>query len=276
MVAHRIEDRIRIKRELTRQAVSLAMASKWEEAAVKNRQIVAAFPNDVEAHNRLGKALSELGNYLDAREALQKVIAINPTNIIARKNLDRIALLNNSAPRKSKSSRVPPHFFIEETGKTGLATLTDKASKATLAKMSAGDLLILEQEGQQLLAKTEAGDRLGAVEFKLGLRLITLMRAGNRYAAAVAAVHGDNIRILIRETYQHPSQRGRLSFPPRGKDEFRPYVWEGIRYDTDEEDRASASENWGEDGEEAMVFASRARRRPNFALAADGDDDEDA
>jgi len=275
MVAHRIEERIRIKRELTKQAVSLAMANHWEEAAVKNRQIIAAFPNDVESRNRLGKALSELGNYSDAREALQKVLAINPTNTIARKNLDRIALLGDSAPKKCQSSRVPPHFFIEETGKTGLTTLTDKAPKAVLAKMSAGDLLVLEQQGQQVLAKTEAGDRLGAVEPKLGLRLITLMRAGNRYAAAVAAVHGENIRILIRETYQHPSQRGRLSFHPRGKDEFRPYVWEGIRYDMDEEDRASANGGWGEDGEEAMVFASRARRKPNFALAADGDEDED-
>jgi hypothetical protein len=29
--------------------------------------------------------------------------------------------------------------------------------------------------------------------------------------------------VIIRETYQHPSQVGKLSFPPRGLEEFRSY-----------------------------------------------------
>ena len=30
--------------------------------------------------------------------------------------------------------------------------------------------------------------------------------------------------IIIRETFQHPSQVGKLSFPPKGLEEVRPYI----------------------------------------------------
>jgi hypothetical protein len=29
--------------------------------------------------------------------------------------------------------------------------------------------------------------------------------------------------VMIRETFQHPSQAGKLSFPPKGMEEFRTY-----------------------------------------------------
>ena len=42
-------------------AVQLAIAGKWDEAAKLNRFIIENFGADEESQNRLGKALSELG-----------------------------------------------------------------------------------------------------------------------------------------------------------------------------------------------------------------------
>ena len=278
MVAHRVEGRIRVKRELTKQAISLATEGRWEEAAEKNRQIVATFPRDTEACNRLGKALSEIGQYSEARESFKKALAISPNNPIARKNLQRMEHLQDDSPQRSRHDRVPPTFFIEETGKTGITELQDHASSQVLASMSAGEQVELMEEKNRIVAKTTDGQYLGAIEPKLAIRLTALMRGGNKYAAATARVGEAGIGLFIRETYQHPSQKGKLSFPLRGRDEFRPYMWEGIRYDADDEDEGAAvnaSGSWSDEGGEAVETVRPNRRRSNFVLAADGDEHDD-
>ncbi len=71
MQAHGIQDREKVRKERAKKAVALAMKSRWEDAAVINRAILREFPNDMEAYNRLGKALSELDQNQAAIEAFQ-------------------------------------------------------------------------------------------------------------------------------------------------------------------------------------------------------------
>jgi hypothetical protein len=68
------------------------------------------------------------------------------------------------------------------------------------------------------------GEYVGQVESKHGQRLIKLMEGGNRYSAALVSVSEERVTVLIRETYQDPSQSGQLSFPPRGMESLRPYL----------------------------------------------------
>ena len=262
-------DHIKI-RERTKQAISLAMESKWQEAAAVNREILAEVPENVEAHNRLGKALSELGRYSEAREAFQQVLRLQPSNTIAKKNLERIQALQDTTPRASGQG-VPPHFFIEETGKTGMTALIDPAPKEVIAKTVAGETVHLDQQEHKLLVRNTSGEYLGTVEPKLGLRLLRLIRGGNRYEAAVAGINEQGVRLIIKEVYQHPSQSGRLSFPARGQDGFRPYIWEGARLEGEEETTADEAEEWleerGSDLEDVPEYKQlrgRSRRRPEF------------
>ena len=53
------------------------------------------------------------------------------------------------------------------------------------------------------------------------------------------------MRIIVRETYQHPNMLGRVSFPAQGTGEtIRPYIKDSVlRYDRDDE------EDFGEDGD---------------------------
>ncbi|MBI4235948.1 MAG: tetratricopeptide repeat protein, partial [Chloroflexi bacterium] len=82
---------VRTRRAKVEQAIALALRNQWAEAAEVNRALLEMTPDDVEALNRLVKALLELGRYAEAREALEKVLRIAPHNTIARKNLDRLA-----------------------------------------------------------------------------------------------------------------------------------------------------------------------------------------
>ena len=50
------------------------------------------------------------------------------------------------------------------------------------------------------------------------------MDGGNRYAAAALHFADEEVRVIIREIYQEPSQSETPSFPPQKPDGFRPYV----------------------------------------------------
>ncbi|KPL15334.1 MAG: hypothetical protein AMJ93_16700 [Anaerolineae bacterium SM23_84] len=65
-----------IKEELRKrwigQAVELALMGRWDEAVQANQRILEIFPDDIQAHNRLGKAYSELGRYEEAATAYEQ------------------------------------------------------------------------------------------------------------------------------------------------------------------------------------------------------------
>src|SRR5207248_8430104 len=90
------EEKARLKKQWTELAIQQALASQWEEAVTTNRNILNLFPNEAEAYNRLGKAYSELGQYTEARQAYSQTLKYSPNNTIARKNLDRLLLLQET------------------------------------------------------------------------------------------------------------------------------------------------------------------------------------
>jgi tetratricopeptide (TPR) repeat protein len=251
MMQNQTEDLARLKRVLPERAIQLAMQNRWSEAADVNRKIIELYPNDSEAYNRLGKALMELGRYTDALATYQKALELDPNNIIARKNVERLIHLADRAPSATVEpvhtpapaaerggEAINPNIFIEETGKTGITSLVDLGAPEVLLKLTAGDRLELRINGNALEVYDEQGQYVGKVEPKLARRLIELMQGGNRYTAAVTTVSERSASIIIRETYQHPSQRGKLSFPPRAlpAGTYRPYMREGaLRYGLEEE-----------------------------------------
>jgi len=220
-------ERESLRRQMTELAVRLAREGRWEAAVRVNRAIVEAFPTDVEAHNRLGKALLELGRYGEAREAYAKALELDPNNAIARRNLSRLALLEADASRGGapRARKLPPEMFIEETGKTGITTLL-RPHREVAAQFSAGDEVFLRPRDGSLVVEGPDGSYLGEVEPRLAQRLLRLMEGGNRYVAAISQVtDAGDVRVFIREVYQHPSQAGKVSFPPEtGPEPFRPYV----------------------------------------------------
>lgn len=246
------EERARQQRQLTEQAINLALESKWEEAVAVNRQLQSLFPRDLSTLNRLGKALSELGQYAEARQAYGEALEIDPTNNIARKNLDRLAALGDgaTAPRTSHE-RLDPRLFIEETGKTGFTELLDVAPRQVLVRLTAGDQVYLSRDGNVLWVLNGAQERIGRIEPRLATRLIAFMEGGNQYAAGIAELRAHAVRIIIRETFQHPSQFGKVSFPAQGGGEtVRAYTKESLVRHNDEEDEYNEDGEYVDDGDD--------------------------
>jgi hypothetical protein len=228
----------KLKRERTQDAIAFAMQGRWDEAIAANKSIIEVFPSDTNALNRLGKAFTEKGQYQEAIEAYSHALEIDPKNSISRKNLRRLSLLKDEQPAPSEEhQKAISRTFIEETGKAGVARLDQLAPREVLAKMAAGDIVNLKMSGKRLNVENEEGEYLGQVEARIGVRLSRLMDGGNRYSAAIASLSDGVVKVIITETYQHPSQKGRPSFPAKVRDGFRSDVKGSIlKYEIGEED----------------------------------------
>jgi len=233
------EEKARLRQRLSKEAIDLALQGRWEEAEVVNRDIIEKFPSDVEAYNRLGRALTESGDFDRAKEAYFKALELAPDNAIAKKNLARLTSLSESMatlrsdPQKASSQRtqarrVALDLFITEMGKAGVVNLHNVASGEVLAKMGFGDQMHLEARGQHLIVASQSGEYLGEVEPRQGLRLIKLMQGGNRYDAAILNVEEDKVQVIIKEVYQHPSQVGRPSFLVKATEHLRTRIKESL------------------------------------------------
>ena len=257
------EEKARLRQRLSKEAIDLALQGRWEEAEALNRDIIEKFPSDVEAYNRLGRALTESGNLEGAEEAYVKSLELSPDNAIAKKNLARLTSLSESmatlkkirqktAGSKAQARRVALDLFITEVGKAGVVNLHNLAPLEVVAKMAFGDQVHLKARKQRLTVTSEAGEYLGEVEPKQGLRLIKLMRGGNKYDGAILSVAEDKVQVLIKEIYQHPSQVGHPSFPVRATEHLRTRIKEGLLRRgivSDEGEAVPETEYFGEEEE---------------------------
>jgi tetratricopeptide (TPR) repeat protein len=232
---------VRERRQLAENAVAHAARGDWEAAVETNRQLIDLGGDDADAFNRLGKALAELDRPEEALAAYQSALERDKLNRIAERNIERLEglLTSDTGPRGDKhASRAPAGLFIEEMGKTGAARLINLAPARQLAPLSAGDAIELKAADDELEARVR-GIKVGQVEPRVANRLLELMANGNRYEAALTHVDEEDLRLIIRETFAHPSNFGRVSFPGAAagrSSDVRPYMkGSALRYDDEEE-----------------------------------------
>ncbi|MEO8639009.1 MAG: hypothetical protein ABI458_03725 [Chloroflexota bacterium] len=232
----------RQRRQLTDVAIGQATRGEWDAAVSSNQQILE-LGGDTDAYNRLGKALAELGRHAEALEAYQGALARDATNRIAERNVGRLQVIAGggvaaAAVGDGKQEKASASDFIEEMGKTGHARLINLLPAKQLASLSAGDAVELVLDGTLLVARVGEVE-VGQVEPRIGSRLAKLMKAGNRYEAAITTVDRDEVRVIIHEVFAHPANFGKVSFPGSATarpGDVRPYIkGTALRYDDDEE-----------------------------------------
>jgi len=244
-------DHLKPKGQFVEEAVQAALAGRWEDAAEINKTILERFGADEESNNRLGKAMTELGRFEEAKTAYEATLGLNPLNTIAQKNRAKLDVLAQSKDVKVGPTRVDLNLFVEEQGKTTSTQLEAVDDPNLHNKIGSGDIAELRITGDGITAETVRGVKLGTIEPRLARRLIKFIQGGNRYLAAVTAVEPGSVKLMIRETYQDPQFAGKPSFPQRRKREaeaFRPYAKESLLMARDVDSFRGDDED--EDGED--------------------------
>lgn len=229
-------DSSRQAKELSRDAINMAMNGEWERAVEVNRAILEKGPSQVDVMNRLGKALMELGRYGESKDILDQLVSLAPNNNIAKKNLARLEQLEQepAGAKKERKSGANSRVFIEEGGKAGITVLQKTASGRTVARVMPGDAVELKFHENRISAYSQNDELLGQIGPKLARRLNRLTAAGNKYEAAIVGTSQQGISVIIRETFRHPSMRSVCSFPARAKEEDRVYMEDNFsRYGTE-------------------------------------------
>lgn len=249
-------DKARFKKEKAKEAIDLALKGCWQEAVHVNRQILQMFPDDIESLNRLGKALVEMGQHAEAREAFEATLRLSPHNAIAKKNLERLKKSRGGARQGETQRKLAPQRFVEESGRSGVTVLAKVAPLEVLGKVSPGDGVDLELEGNAIVVKTTGGSYLGQVEPKLATRLSRLMRGGNRYEGAVVSVSPEQVAVLLVETFRHPDMEGMASFPTRNTGDYRSVFQDTVlEYSMEDDEDGDEQEPGPDDLDPPFVYS---------------------
>jgi len=231
----------------------MATESRWQEAVAANQGMIEVFPSDVDAYNRLGRAHMELGDHKKAKEAYSKALELEPTNNIARKNLDRLSLLKGVKIANIRREKAKPSDFIADVGKYGIVNLLEMAPQTILVKLAPGEKVFLDVRNQDTFAKNDRGEYLGLIEPEHGLRLAKLIKGGNKYIAAIVSLDHDKVKVIIRETFQHPNQAGKLSFPIRVTETYPAHVKDSLLRHSAGEDEGLEETDYAESEDTEVI-----------------------
>lgn len=197
-------------------AAQAALTSNWQEAAKINEKILKANKDNVEALNRLARAMVCLGELVRAQKLYKKVLEIDPYNIIARKNFDKISM---SSPASKKSGQKTPmhtvnvsNLFVSEPGKTKVINLLNLASPSALAVLNFGEQVSIKPKNHSVAITTIEGGYLGALPDDLAHKLIAFIAGGNQYEAYIKSVSPKSLTIFIREVLRSSRFTNQPSF----------------------------------------------------------------
>lgn len=192
---------------LAHQAISAAVEANWQEAAKLNRKILSVYSSDVEALNRLALAQSCLGKVNLAQKTYKRVLSIDPYNIIATKNLDKLTKSGGTKANGNglgngyqlKTANDITKLFLSEPGKTKVLSLLNLAPPQILAALKCGDPLVINAKNHAVSISNADNVYLGALPDDLAHRLISFIAGGNIYDAYVKSATPKNLTIFLRE-----------------------------------------------------------------------------
>ena len=247
---------------LQNQAINAAKNGDWQTAADTNLKIIELDDQNIGGLNRLAVCQAQLGQLKAAKTSYEKVLAIDPGNSIALKQLAQL---------KSKSTLKTPQFsrqqFVEEPSKSKIVALHRLAGKNILENLFVGQDLLLKPKNRYISVETEDKVYLGSLPEDLSLRLGKLINTNNKYSCQVHSFSHNSCYVYLLETYQSPENEHRLSFVS-GKsgaesgldldDEF--FLDSGIPIDIIETDNESEG---GRAGEETNLAEIAEREEEN-------------
>lgn len=192
---------------LQQQAIKAAKNQDWDAVIEFNQQILELDAQDVGALNRLAMAHLQQSNLKQAQTVFQQVLEIDKSNMIARKQLEKI--------KNKQAIRVPAftgNTFIEEPGKTKTVNLHRLASKQLLDSLKVGSECQLVPKNRYISVEVDE-QYVGALPEDLSYRLTKLMRTGNKYTCHIRSLNGTGCSVFLREMTRSKRNAYVNSFP---------------------------------------------------------------
>lgn len=192
------------------QAIQTALMGNWEMAIVINEEILKENPTDIETLNRLAFAFTVVGKIKHARNAYQKVLALDIFNPIALKNLKRLE--ETGSYKFLPTIQIVNNIFLEESGKTKIVTLINTAPPKVIKRLQVGQQLNLCIKRLKIFVLNNTNEYIGMLPDNIGKRLIKFVKGGNVYYIYVKAIENHSVTIFIKEKKRAARFKNQSSF----------------------------------------------------------------
>lgn len=202
---------------LSQFAIEAALTSNWAQAAKINSRILQIFKDNIETLNRLAFAQTCMGEILKAQKTYKKVLELDPYNLIAKKNQQKIQKLENNQNGKITPTQNLSSVFLYEPGKTKIINLLNLAPPAILASLNCGDKLQVYPKKHSIAITMQDGSYLGALPDDLSHRLLAYINGGNKYEVYVKFATTKSLTVFIREIERAPKFINQPSFQENRK-----------------------------------------------------------
>jgi len=215
--------------DLQDKAIKSALKGDWELAVELNLEIIADYPQNITALNRLGHAYTELGQKEAAKDAYEQVLKIDKYDTIASKNLKLLPHQKNNLC----TITLADEDFIELPGITKSTLLIKVASRDILLSLVCKQRLTLVPRTRLIAIYTDEKICIGCLPDDLSLKLIDLMKNGYEYIACLKGASDNTATIFIREvkrpkrpsagaTFSRANQAKKASSKTKAKAKIKP------------------------------------------------------
>ncbi len=230
-------------------AVDAAVSGKWDQAIDYNHQVLALDPNNLDTHLALGFAYLQTNQFDESAKHYRKALSIEPGNVIAKNNLDKLAVLKkkNSPDSydKNESDDAPRlKEFINVVGKTKIVELVNIGQSEVLANLKVGQHIELKTKKRRIEVRTLDGDYIGALPDDISKRLLFFIEASSTYNVYVKSALKNQVEIFLQEDKKGPKVNHFISFPKNIQDDLKSMM-QSLNKDEDDEDKID--ENKGDD-----------------------------
>lgn len=199
---------------LSQLAITAALKSDWTQAEKINKKIISLSANNVEALNRLARAQTCAGVIDKAQKTYKKVLNIDPYNIIARKNVEKLSkvigqngrtvpdqkIINGNGHGYANGATNLSSVFLYEPGKTKVINLLNLASPSILGLLSCGDQVSLLPKKHSVSITDQNGTYLGALPDDISHKILYYIAGGNKYEVYIKFATSKTLSVFIRET----------------------------------------------------------------------------
>ena len=196
---------------LKNQAIQTALEGNWPNAISINKSLVKENPEDIDALNRLSFAYTITGKLKEAKSAYLKVLALDPLNPIALRNLKKLKDKNFNAAGNGNSNTHLNNNFLEEPGRTKVVELVNIAQPKFVEALRTGQSVELSVKRLKIFV-LEQKQYIGVLPDDIARRLIKFIKGGCDYSAYIKSSSQHKVTIFIKEVKKTSKFKDQVSF----------------------------------------------------------------
>lgn len=260
---------------LEEQAVDAAIAQQWEKAIELNQEILSTDEENLGALLRMGYACIQVKRLEEAKKNYKMALKVQPSNHIARDNLERIKILltKDDDIEQNDQDRIDPNMFLEIPHKTKTIALVNLGQKSDLVDLKVGKRLELKIKKRKVEVRTRSGKYIGTLPDDLSRRLMHMIERESQYEVYIKEASLSRIVVFIKEIKKGDNVQHVPSFPQNAQTPIIPV--EQTDQDTSEGDEENDDDDDSSLDDPDNSLRSSQEVDDELLAYRDGQDDDD-